>query len=189
MNHTIAVLVENHFGVLARVSGLFSARGFNIDSLTVGETEDSAVSRMTIVVNGDERVLDQIMKQLNKLVDVIKVVDLTKEETIERELVLVKIAASPASRADIIQIVNTFRAKIVDVNPHSMTIEVTGTESKLDAMLELLRPFGIEELVRTGLISVVRKKIIGCGEPSSDKSIEAAKPKSKKVKEAKASKA
>ena len=182
MKHTIAVLVENHFGVLARVSGLFSARGFNIDSLTVGETQDSAVSRMTIVVNGDERVLDQIMKQLNKLVDVIKVVDLTKEDTIERELVLVKITASPSNRADIIQIVNTFRAKIVDVNPHSMTIEVTGTESKLDAMLELLRPFGIDELVRTGLISMVRKKIIGCGETASAKIGKAAKSKSKKLK-------
>ncbi len=189
MNHTIAVLVENHFGVLARVSGLFSARGFNIDSLTVGETQDPAVSRMTIVVNGDERVLDQIMKQLDKLVDVIKVVDLTKEETIDRELVLAKVKASAASRADIIQIVNTFRAKIVDVNPHSMTIEVTGTESKLDAMLELLRPFGIDELVRTGLISVVRKKIISCGESIPEQNSKPAKSKSKKVKEAEASEA
>lgn len=192
MNHTIAVLVENQFGVLSRVSGLFSARGFNIDSLTVGETQDPAVSRMTIVVNGDERVLDQIMKQLDKLVDVIKVVDLTKEETIDRELLLVKVGASPANRADIIQIVNTFRAKIVDVNPHSVTIEVTGTESKLDAMLELLRPFGIEELVRTGLISVVRKKVIGCGEAApvkKEKTDKPAKSKSKKIKEAEASEA
>ena len=192
MNHTIAVLVENQFGVLSRVSGLFSARGFNIDSLTVGETQDPAVSRMTIVVNGDERVLDQIMKQLDKLVDVIKVVDLTKEETIDRELLLVKVGASPANRADIIQIVNTFRAKIVDVNPHSVTIEVTGTESKLDAMLELLRPFGIEELVRTGLISVVRKKIISCGEAApvkKEKTGKPAKSKSKKIKEAEASEA
>jgi len=192
MNHTIAVLVENQFGVLSRVSGLFSARGFNIDSLTVGETQDPAVSRMTIVVNGDERVLDQIMKQLDKLVDVIKVVDLTKEETIDRELLLVKVGASPANRADIIQIVNTFRAKIVDVNPHSVTIEVTGTESKLDAMLELLRPFGIEELVRTGLISVVRKKIISCGEAAPVKKAKAGKPvksKSKKSKEVEASEA
>ncbi len=157
MKHTIAVLVENHFGVLARVSGLFSARGFNIDSLTVGETQDSTISRMTIVVNGDERVLDQIMKQLNKLIDVIKVVDLTKDDTIDRELLLVKVNATPATRADIIQIVNTFRAKIVDVNPKSLTIEVTGTESKLDAMLELLSPFGLTELVRTGLISMSRK--------------------------------
>lgn len=157
MKHTIAVLVENHFGVLARVSGLFSARGYNIDSLTVGETEDPAVSRMTIVVQGDERVLEQIMKQLDKLIDVIKVADLTKEETIDRELLLAKINAPANARADIIQIVNTFRAKIVDVSVQSVTIEVTGTESKLDAMLELLRPFGVRELVRTGLIAISRK--------------------------------
>lgn len=157
MKHTIAVLVENHFGVLARVSGLFSARGFNIDSLAVGETEDPAVSRMTIVSKGDERVLEQIMKQLNKLVDVIKVEELSSQETIDRELVLAKVEATPSTRADIMQVVNTFRGKIVDVNTESMTIEVTGTESKLDAMLELLRPFGIKELVRTGLISMSRK--------------------------------
>jgi acetolactate synthase-1/3 small subunit len=158
MKHTISVLVENHFGVLSRVSGLFSARGFNIDSLTVGETEEPTISRMTIVVQGDDRVLEQIMKQLNKLVDVIKVVDLTSEDTIDRELLLVKANASPSNRADLIQIVNTFRAKIVAVSPKSITIEVTGTESKLDAMLELLRPFGVRELVRTGLISIARKK-------------------------------
>lgn len=168
MKHTIAVLVENHFGVLARVSGLFSARGFNIDSLTVGETEDPTISRMTIVVDGDDRVLEQIMKQLNKLIDVIKVVDLTDEETIDREIVLAKINASASTRADIIQIVNTFRAKIVDVNPKTMTIEVTGTESKLDAMLELLRPFGIRELVRTGLIAIARKRELVFKEKGSE---------------------
>lgn len=160
MKHIISALVENHFGVLARVSGLFSARGFNIDSLTVGETEDPSVSRMTIVAEGDDRVLEQVMKQLNKLVDVIKVVDLTSEDTIDRELVLVKVNTQAGSRPDIIQIVNTFRAKIVDVSPNSLTIEVTGTESKLDAMLELLRPFGLKELVRTGLISMARKREI-----------------------------
>lgn len=160
MTHTIAVLVENHFGVLARVSGLFSARGFNIDSLTVGETEDPTISRMTIMVKGDDRVLEQIMKQLNKLIDVIKVVDLTDEDTIDRELLMLKVHAAPQTRADIIQIVNTFRAKIVDVTPKSLAIEVTGTESKLDAMLELLRPFGLKELVRTGLISMARKREI-----------------------------
>lgn len=157
MKHTIAVLVENHFGVLARVSGLFSARGYNIDSLTVGETQDATISRMTIVAHGDDRVLDQIMKQLDKLVDVIKVEDLSGGDTIDRELVLVKVNATPGVRADLIQIVNTFRAKIVDVNPDTVTIEVTGTESKLDAMLELLRPFGVRELVRTGLITISRK--------------------------------
>ncbi len=157
MRHVISVLVENHFGVLAHVSGLFSARGFNIDSLTVGETEDPSVSRMTIVAKGDDRVLDQIMKQLDRLVDVIKVIDLTKDEMIARELVLVKVAAPAKVRSDVIQVVNTFRAKIVDVNPKNLIIEITGTESKIDAMLELLRPFGIREVVRTGLVAMSRQ--------------------------------
>ncbi len=157
MKHTISVLVENHFGVLARVAGLFSARGFNIDSLAVGETDDPTVSRMTIVVHGDDRVVDQIMKQLNKLIDVIKVVDLTQEEMIDRELVIAKVSANAANRGEIIQIVNTFRAKIVDVNPKSLAIEVTGGEGKVDAMLELLRPFGLIEVVRTGLVALSRK--------------------------------
>jgi len=156
MRHTISVLVENHFGVLARVAGLFSARGFNIDSLAVGETEESSVSRMTIVVHGDDRIVEQIIKQLNKLIDVIRVVDLTQEEKIDRELVLAKVNAVASTRGDIMQIVNTFRAKIVDVNPKSLTIEVTGIESKVDAMLELLRPFGVREVVRTGLVAMSR---------------------------------
>ncbi|HXV27936.1 MAG TPA: acetolactate synthase small subunit [bacterium] len=157
MKHTISVLVENHFGVLARVAGLFSARGFNIDSLAVGETDDPTVSRMTIVVHGDDRIVEQIMKQLNKLIDVIKVEDLGKEDIIDRELVLAKVSANAASRGEIIQIVNTFRAKIVDVNNKTLTIEVTGGEGKVDAMLELLRPFGLTEVVRTGLIALSRK--------------------------------
>ncbi len=156
MKHTISVLVENQSGVLARISGLFSARGFNIDSLAVGETEDSTVSRMTIVSHGDNRVIDQIMKQLNKLVDVIQVTDLTQAEMIERELILIKIQATAANRADLMQIVNTFRAKVVDVTPKSLTIEVTGNQSKIDAMLELLRPFGIKEVARTGVIALAR---------------------------------
>ena len=158
MKHTISILVENHFGVLAHVAGLFSARGFNIDSLAVGETQDSSVSRMTIMVHGDDRVVEQIMKQLNKLIDVIKVVELTAEESIERELVLVKVNATASTRGDIMQIVNTFRAKIVDVSPKSLTVEVTGSESKVDAMLELLRPFGLREVVRTGVIAMSRAK-------------------------------
>ncbi len=157
MKHTIGVLVENHFGVLARVSGLFSARGFNIDSLAVGETEDEKVSRITIVAHGDDRVVDQIMKQLNKLIDVIKVVNLTGEDMIDRELVLVKVLAPASTRSEVMQIVNTFRAKIVDVNSKALAIEVTGGESKIDAMLELLRPYGILEVVRTGLIAMSRK--------------------------------
>ena len=157
MKHTIAVLVENHFGVLAHVAGLFSARGFNIDSLAVGETDDSTVSRMTIVAHGDDRVIEQIMKQLGKLIDVIKVEDLSTSETIERELVLAKVKATTQTRGDLMQIVNTFRAKIVDVNPKSITVEVTGNQSKVDAMLELLRPFGIKEVSRTGTIALSRK--------------------------------
>ena len=157
MKHTIGVLVENHFGVLARVSGLFSARGFNIDSLAVGETEDPAVSRMTIVAHGDDRVVDQIMKQLNKLIDVVKVVNLTHEDLIDRELLLVKVLAPASTRSEVMQIVNTFRAKIVDVNSKTLAIEVTGGESKIDAMLELLRPYGVLEVVRTGLVAMSRK--------------------------------
>lgn len=157
IKHTIAVLVENHFGVLARVSGLFSARGFNIDSLAVGETQDPEVSRMTIVAHGDDRVVNQIMKQLDRLVDVIKIENLTSSEMIDRELVLAKIFAPADKRAELMQIVNTFRAKVVDVNHASITIEVTGGESKIDAMLELLKPFGLEEVVRTGLIAMARR--------------------------------
>ncbi|OGW89257.1 MAG: acetolactate synthase small subunit [Omnitrophica bacterium RIFCSPLOWO2_01_FULL_50_24] len=156
MKHTISVLVENQSGVLARISGLFSARGFNIDSLAVGETEDPTVSRMTIVSQGDDRVVEQIMKQLDKLVDVIQVRDLSESEMIERELVLVKLAVGATKRSELMQIVNTFRAKVVDVNPKSLTVEVTGSQSKLDAMLELLRPFGIKEVARTGVIALSR---------------------------------
>ncbi len=154
--HTISVLVENHFGVLTRVAGLFSARGFNIDSLAVGETEDPTVSRMTIVAKGDERILEQIIKQLEKLIDVIKVVDITDADIIDRELVIVKVRTTADSRTDITQIVNTFRAKILDVKPDSMTVEVTGSESKIDAMVELLKPYGILETVRTGTIALSR---------------------------------
>jgi acetolactate synthase-1/3 small subunit len=157
MKHTISVLVENHFGVLAHVAGLFSARGFNIDSLAVGETEDPTVSRMTIVAQGDDRVIEQINKQLNKLVDVIKVQDLSSEEVISRELVLIKVHATATGRSEILQIVNTFRAKVVDVGQKALTVEVTGNEEKIDAMLELLRPFGIKEVVRTGTIALARK--------------------------------
>jgi acetolactate synthase-1/3 small subunit len=157
MQHTISVLVENHFGVLARVAGLFSARGFNIDSLAVGETQDPEVSRMTVIANGDDRVVEQIMKQLNKLVDVIRVEDLTAKDMIARELVLIKIGANASNRNDIMHVVNTFRAKIVDVSPETLTIEVTGSEGKIDAMLELLRPFDLKEVVRTGQIAMARR--------------------------------
>lgn len=158
MKHTISVLVENQFGVLARISGLFSGRGFNIDSLSVGETEDPSISRITLVVNGDDLILEQVMKQLNKLVDVIKVNDLTKNEYVDRELALIKVRSDSKTRAEIMQIVDIFRGKIVDVAPESITIEVTGTEDKVQGIMDLLREFGIREVVRSGKIAISRDK-------------------------------
>ena len=160
MKHTIAVLVENHFGVLARISGLFSGRGFNIDSLSVGETEDSSISRITLVVTGDDVVLEQIMKQLNKLIDVIKVFDLTKDEFIDRELALIKVEADSGTRSEIMQIVDVFRGKILDVAPASLTIEVTGTEEKVEGMINMLHDFRIREVVRSGKIAISRENKI-----------------------------
>ena len=187
MKHTIAVLVENHFGVLAHVSGLFSARGFNIDSLTVGETEDSTVSRMTIVAHGDDRVIEQIMKQLNKLIDVIKVQDLTQDDTIERELMLIKVKTAASTRADLMQIVNTFRGKVVDVKPDAVTVEVTGNQSKVDAILELMRPFGLREVVRTGTIAIARKSDFSLvSQGAQKKQADKKETKKKKSKTAKA---
>lgn len=154
--HTIAVLVENKFGVLSRVAGLFSARGYNIEAMSVGETLDSSVSRMTLVVRGDELVLEQVVKQLHKLIDVIKVTDLTEEDHVERELVLMRVNAEPQHRAEILRTADIFRAKVVDVTSSTLTLEVTGDESKLDAIIELLRPMGIQELVRTGKVAIAR---------------------------------
>ncbi len=156
MKHTLAVLVENKSGVLSRVASLFSRRGYNIDSLAVGVTEDPEVSRITIVVHGDDHVLEQVTKQLNKLVDVIKVSDLGGDDTVERELALIKVTADSDNRAEIIQIADIFRARIIDVAPKSMTIEVTGEEAKVEAIEKLLRQFGIKEMVRTGKIAMVR---------------------------------
>ena len=155
--HIISVLVENHFGVLARVSGLFSARGYNIDSLCVGETEDPTVSRMTVVVQGDARVLDQITKQLNKVVEVIEVSDLTSLDHVERELVMVRIAADNR-RTDILEVAAIFRAKVVDVSGNALIVEATGTEGKVEAFIDMMRPFGIQELVRTGSIAIARTR-------------------------------
>jgi acetolactate synthase-1/3 small subunit len=154
--HTISVLVENRFGVLARVAGLFSGRGYNIDSLTVAETESPDVSRMTITVRGDEKILEQITKQLNKLVDVIKVSDITSEDHVERELALIKVSADRQARVEIIQIVNIFRCHIVDVSPESLVIEAIGDEEKINAIINLLKPYGIRELVRTGKAAITR---------------------------------
>jgi len=154
--HTLSVLVANKPGVLSHVSGLFSRRGYNIDSLTVGITENPDISRMTIVVHGDEHVIEQVTKQLNKLIDIIKVVDISPQESVDRELALIKVTADPNARAEIIQIVNIFRASIVDVSAKSVIIEVTGSTDKIDALEELMRPFGIKEMVRTGKVALVR---------------------------------
>jgi acetolactate synthase-1/3 small subunit len=154
--HTISVLVENRFGVLSRVAGLFSARGYNIESLSVGETLDPSVSRMTIVVTGDEFVIEQVMKQLHKLIDVIKVNDLTDDSHVERELVLIRVNAEPQHREEILRTADIFRARVVDVTAVSFVLEATGDEGKLEALIELLRPMGIQELVRTGKIAITR---------------------------------
>lgn len=156
MVHTISVLVENHFGVLARISGLFSARGFNIDSLCVGVTQDPTISRMTVVVQGDDRVLAQIINQLQKLVEVIQVLDLTQESFVERELILIKVAADRERRTELLEIVNIFRAKVVDISSNLTTVEATGSDEKLRAFVDMMRPFGIEELARTGKIALAR---------------------------------
>jgi acetolactate synthase I/III small subunit len=154
--HTVAVLVENKFGVLSRVAGLFSARGYNIESLSVGETLDPTVSRMTLVVKGDAFVIEQVIKQLHKLIDVIKVTDLSEEDHVEREMLLIKVNAEPSSRAEILRIGDIFRAKVVDVTSSTYTLEATGEETKIEAIIELLRPFGIQELVRTGKVAIAR---------------------------------
>jgi acetolactate synthase-1/3 small subunit len=156
LRHTLAVLVENSPGVLTRVAGLFSRRGFNIDSLAVGVTEDPAVSRMTIVVDGDERLVEQVEKQLNKLINVLKVSTLAPGECVARELVLIKVNAEPEVRSQILQIVDIFRAKIVDVGKRSLVVEITGDEEKVEALLQLLREFGVREVVRTGRIAMAR---------------------------------
>jgi acetolactate synthase-1/3 small subunit len=157
MRHTISVLVENKFGVLTRVAGLFSGRGYNIDTLNVGPTSEPTVSRMTIITHGDEATLEQIIKQLNKLPDVLKVQNFREGEYVDRELVLVKVAVDSKSRAEVMQVTDIFRAKIVDVQPESLAIEVTGNESKVEKFVELMNGFGVTELTRTGKIALARK--------------------------------
>ena len=154
--HTISVLVANQFGVLARVSGMFSARGYNISSLCVGETEDPTVSRMTVTVQGDDSVLAQIIQQLNKLVDVIRVEDLTSRSFVERELVMIRVLADNKKRSEVLEVAGIFRGKVVDLDSKTMTVEVTGAHGKVQAFLEMMRPFGIVELVRTGEIAISR---------------------------------
>ncbi|MCK9266518.1 acetolactate synthase small subunit [bacterium] len=157
-SHLVILTVENKTGVLARIAGLFSARGYNIDSLCVSETEDSSISKVTMTVKGDERILEQIYKQLNKLIDVIKVQDLTDGDFIDRELVLIKIKTlNPVIRQEIMQLANTFRAKVVDIGKKSLTLEVVGKVSKISAMIELLKSYGVKEIVRTGRIALPRE--------------------------------
>jgi acetolactate synthase-1/3 small subunit len=157
MRHTLSILVENKFGVLARIAGLFSGRGFNIDTLNVAPTQNPTTSRMTIVVKGDDAVLEQITKQLNKLIDVIKVQDFREGEYVDRELALIKISADTKARSEIMQICDIFRAKIVDVQHKAVTVEITGNESKIAAFLGLMEPFGIRDLTRTGKVAMARK--------------------------------
>jgi acetolactate synthase I/III small subunit len=154
--HTLSVLVENKPSVLARIAGLFSRRGFNIDSLAVGPTEHPEISRMTIVVNVEELPLEQVTKQLNKLVNVIKIVELEPVSAVQRELILVKVKADAGSRGTVLETVQLFRAKVVDVAPDTVTIEATGNPEKLDAMLRVLEPFGIRELVQSGMVAIGR---------------------------------
>lgn len=156
MKHKVAVLVENNPGVLAKVANLFSRRGYNIDSLVVSDTEDKAISRMTIVVDGDERTIEQVTKQLHKLVDVIKVNDLTNDDTVCRQLLLVRVAADRDTRGEIIQLMDIFRARIIDIGRRSLIVEATGDESKIEAILKSLQPFGIQEIVKTGISAMVR---------------------------------
>jgi acetolactate synthase-1/3 small subunit len=155
--HTLSVLVENRAGVLSRVAGMFSRRGFNIESLAVGPCEEPNMSRITIVVNGDDGVVEQVMKQTNKLIEVIKVSDLTERESVERELALIKVAAEPGtSRAEILQIADIFRAQVVDVGSKTLVLQVAGDTGKIDALEKLLRQYGIKELVRTGKVALLR---------------------------------
>lgn len=157
--HTISVLVNNQPGVLQRVAGLFGRRGFNIESITVGESEENGLSRMVIVTTGDDNTLEQIEKQLYKLIDVIKVVDLSSHPMVARELVLIRVNADPAHRPEIVSIVETFRAAVVDIGPNSMIVQVVGETSKVEAIVELLRPYGIKELSRTGITAMIRGSV------------------------------
>ncbi|KAA3613826.1 MAG: acetolactate synthase small subunit [Calditrichaeota bacterium] len=156
MKHTISLLVENSVGSLLRIAGMFSGRGFNIDSISVGASEEKGMSRMTIVTQGDDEIIEQINKQLHKCINVIKVFDLTQEAFVHRELALIKVKATQAERLEIMQIVEVFRAKIIDICPSGLTVETTGTEDKINAIISMLRPFGLKEVSRTGRIAVKR---------------------------------
>ncbi|MBF0328816.1 MAG: acetolactate synthase small subunit [Nitrospirae bacterium] len=157
MRHTISVLVENKFGVLSRVSGLFSGRGYNIESLSVAVTTDPQISIMTIVTTGDDWIIEQIIKQLHKLIDVIKVTDLTEMDHVEREMVLIKISPRQESKAEALRLAEIFRGRIIDSSPNTYTIEITGDVKKIEAFLELVKPMGIKEFIRTGTVAIARE--------------------------------
>jgi len=159
MRHVISITVNNKHGVLARIAGLFSARGYNIESLNVASLNENGMGSMTIVVHGEELVIEQIKKQLNKIIDVLKVVDVTGENYIDRELVLIKVASSSSIRSEIMQVANIFRAKIVDISPKTMTLEATGKEDKINALIGMLKPFNIKEIVCTGKIAMSREYV------------------------------
>jgi acetolactate synthase-1/3 small subunit len=175
MEHIISLLVENKFGVLARVAGLFSARGYNVESLSVGPTVDPSMSLITIGTRGDDQVLEQITKQLNKLIDVIKVVDLTEKEYVERETALIKIHTRTEDRAEVFRIIEIFRARIVDSTPTTYTIEITGDAKKVEAVINQLRPLGIKELVRSGRIAIARDDAKAAGDQKRRQTIVEAK--------------
>ena len=158
MKHIISTLVQNESGVLAHISGLFAGRGFNIDSLAVGETEDPAVSRMTIVAEGDEQILEQIVKQLRKVITVIKVQDFSNRDYVERDLMLLKVNAPAARRGELIQLAQLFRGRVVDVGANELMVELSGPEAKIEAFLSLVRPYGIKETSRTGRVAMLRGK-------------------------------
>lgn len=156
MRHVLSALVQNVPGVLSHIAGMLASRGYNIDSLAVGETEDPKLSRMTFVVVGDDSVLEQVRKQLEKIVTVVRVDDISAQDYVERDLMLIKVAAAPPVRGQVAQLVDVFRGRIVDVAPESLIVEISGTERKVEAFIELMRPFGIIELVRTGRVAMVR---------------------------------
>lgn len=157
MRHTISLLVENKFGVLSRVAGLFSGRGYNIESISVGETIDPAIAQMTIVTKGDDLIIEQITKQLNKLIDVIKVTDMVEVDHVEREMILLKLSPKPERKFEVIELTKIFRGKIIDSSEKTFTIEITGDEKKLAAFINMMRPMGIKELVRTGKVAIARE--------------------------------
>ena len=158
MKHTISVLLQNQPGVLSRVTGLFSGRGFNIESLSVNQTLEPDISCLTLVTKGDDSIIEQITKQLHKLIDVIKVTDMCEHDYVEREMVLIRVKAEANTRAEVLRVIDIFRGKVVDVSPKSYAVEITGTASKIQAVIDILRPIGIQEIVRTGAIAMTRAK-------------------------------